>query len=147
MIVEKYATSRCVKDYDNFVKCKNNLRKLTRSLKEVIERKLAINSKNKPKPFCSYVFSKLKTRVRIPTLSKVDGVKAQTAQEKAEALNNFFASVYLFVIFINDMPNLVRSSCNFFAADAKIYTSTKTNTDKTSLQGDIMVTQMEPSPQ
>ena len=63
-------------DYDNFVKCKNNLRKLTRSLKEVFERKLAINSKNKPKPFWSYVFFKLKTRVRIPTLSKVDGGKS-----------------------------------------------------------------------
>ena len=36
----------------------------------------------------------MKTRVRIPTLSKVDGVKAQTAKERAEALNNFFASVY-----------------------------------------------------
>ena len=54
----------------------------------------------------------------------------------------------LFVIFINDMPNLVQSSCKLLADDAKVYTSIKTNTDKTSLQGDInitMVTQMEPA--
>ena len=36
----------------------------------------------------------MKTRVRIPTLSKVVGVKEQTAKEKVEALNNFFARVY-----------------------------------------------------
>ena len=30
-----------------------------------------------------------------------------------------------FVIFINDMPNLVQSSCKSFADDAKIYTSIK----------------------
>ena len=41
---KKYATSRCVK-------CKTNLRKLTRTLKEIFERKLVINSKNKRKPF------------------------------------------------------------------------------------------------
>ena len=35
------------------------------------------------------------------------------------------------------MPNLVQISCKLFADDAKIYTSIKTSTDKTSLQGDI----------
>ena len=33
----------------------------------------------------------------------------------------------LFVIFINDMPNFVQSSCKLFVDDAKIYTSIKTN--------------------
>ena len=69
-LCKKYATSKCVQDHDNFVKCKHNLRKLIRPLKEICERTL---SHNKLKPFWSYVFSKLKTRVRIPTLSKVDG--------------------------------------------------------------------------
>ena len=81
-------------------------------MKEDFERKLAINSKNKPKPFWSYVFSKLKTRVRIPTHSKVDGVKAQTAQEKAQALNNFFASGY------QDEPDGVPVQNNVFSGTA-----------------------------
>ena len=43
----------------------------------------------------------------------------------------------LFVIFINDIPSLVRNSCKRFADDAKFYTSIKTNVDTSSLQGDI----------
>ena len=91
---KKYAASRSNKDYENFVKYKNSLRSLTRTLKKNFEKTLANKIKGNPKPFWSYVKSKLKTRVRIPTLTKSDGSKAYSSKEKSEALNEFFGSVY-----------------------------------------------------
>ena len=43
----------------------------------------------------------------------------------------------LFVIFINDMPDVVRSMCQLFADDAKIFRSIKSLDDNKVLQGDI----------
>ena len=42
----------------------------------------------------SYVQSKLKTKDKIPTLTKLDGTNAYNSLEKAEALNEYFGSVY-----------------------------------------------------
>ena len=50
--------------------------------------------KDKPKVFWSYAKSRLKTREQISTLTKPDGSVAATPQDKAETLNNFFASVF-----------------------------------------------------
>ena len=43
----------------------------------------------------------------------------------------------LFVVFINDMPEVVKNSCKLFADDAKLYRSVKTEMDNASLQDDI----------
>ena len=43
----------------------------------------------------------------------------------------------LFVIFINDMPDVVRSMCQLFADDAKIFRSIKSLDDNKALQDDI----------
>jgi len=43
----------------------------------------------------------------------------------------------LFVIFINDMPNVLQNCCKLFADDAKVYDKIKTNGDTSSLQEDI----------
>ena len=43
----------------------------------------------------------------------------------------------LFIIFINDMPDVVRSMCQLFADDAKIFGSIKTLDDNKALQADI----------
>ena len=91
---KKYTLTRCVADYGKFVRIKNELRLLTRTLRRNFETTLAIKSKDSPKQFWSYVKSKLKTKSRIPTLTKSDGTKALSSQEKAEALNDFFGSVY-----------------------------------------------------
>ena len=91
---KKYSVSRSARDYDQFLKCKNQLRSMTRMLRKNFEKTLAKKSKISPKPFWSYVKSRLKTRPKIPTLSKQDGSKAFTSKEKAEALNKFFGSVY-----------------------------------------------------
>ena len=76
------------------LKCKNDLRSLTRSLRRMFEKKLANNSKNNPKPFWPYVKSKLKTRTKIPNLTKADGSKVCTSKEKVDVLNAYFGNVY-----------------------------------------------------
>ena len=90
----KYTATRSITDYCKYVKCKNHLRKLKRDLRNKLEKSLANNSKTSPKPFWSYVKSKLKTRTKIPTLKKADGTKVRDAKDKAQALNVFFGSVY-----------------------------------------------------
>ena len=90
----KYTATRSITDYCKYVRCKNHLCKLTRDLRNKLEKLLANNSKTSPKPFWSYVKSKLKTRTKIPTLKKADGTKARYAKDKAQALNVFFGSVY-----------------------------------------------------
>ena len=85
---KKYMLSRRDTDYVNFVKCKNELRFVTRELRKEFEISLASRSKSSPKMFWSYVISKLKTRTRIPTLKNSNRTVASTPREKAEALNN-----------------------------------------------------------
>ena len=76
------------------VGAKNHFRSLTRTLRMNFEINLAGRSKKSPKQFWSYVKSKLKTRTNIPTLIKSNGSEARTSKEKAEALNEYFGSVY-----------------------------------------------------
>ena len=90
----KYTATRSITDYCKYVKCKNHLRNLTRDLRNKLKKSLANNSKTSPKPFWSYVKSKLKTRTKILTLKKADGTKARDAKDKAQALNVFFGSAY-----------------------------------------------------
>ena len=87
-----YTLSRRDTDYVSFVKCKNELRSVTRKLRKMFEISLASRSKSSPKMFWWYVNSKLKTRTKIPTLKNSSGTVA--SREKAEALNNFFGSIY-----------------------------------------------------
>ena len=103
----KYTLSRRDTDYVNVVKCKNELRSVSRKLRKEFEISLASRSKSSPKMFWSYVKSKLKTRTRIPTLKYSNGSEASTPREKAEALNNFFGSVYK-----QESSNLPNTSSN-----------------------------------
>ena len=57
---EKYVASKNAEDHEKFVRCKNNLRSLTRTLWKDFEKALANKIKNRPKPF----WSKLKTKVK-----------------------------------------------------------------------------------
>ena len=65
---------------------------LMRNLRKNFEKTFASKSKTYLKPFWSYVKSKLKSRIKVPT--KSDGTKAYNSREKADALNKFFGSVY-----------------------------------------------------
>ena len=77
-----------------FVRAKNELRKLTRSLRREYEANLAQNIKEKPKIFWKYIGTKMKTRARVEELKGMDGSVSCTSKEKAESLNSFFSSVF-----------------------------------------------------
>ena len=90
---KKYVASKSVEDHKKFVRCKNNLRSLTRTPRKYFEKALVNKIKNNSlKPFWSYVQSKLKTNVKIPTFTKLDGTNAYNSLERA--LNEYFGCVY-----------------------------------------------------
>ena len=81
-------------DYHSFARTRNELRSKTRNLKKTFERGLAAKVKENTKAFWAYVNTKVKHRSGIETLKTEDGNIAESDTEKAEALNQFFASVF-----------------------------------------------------
>ena len=98
----RYLASNSRYDRKNYIKCKNDLRQLTRELRRDDEQKLARIAKSKPKAFWKYAKSRLKTKPQIPALSKPDGSKASTPKDKAETLNAYFSSVFT----VEDIQNI-----------------------------------------
>ena len=98
----RYLASKSRYDRNNYIKCKNDLRQLTRKLRRDYEQELARIVKSKPKAFWKYVKSKLKTKPQIPALTKPDGSKASTPKDKAETLNAYFSSVFT----VEDIQNI-----------------------------------------
>ena len=90
----RYKHTKSHYDRTRYVRTKNSLRSLTRNLRRTFESKLAKDLKTSPKKFWSYVKSRTKSRIKIPSLRRADGSVASTSSEKAEALNNFFSSVF-----------------------------------------------------
>ena len=103
----RFKTMKTRYDRDNYIQCKNDLRSFTRNLRKKFEQNLAMNLKGKPKTFWKYRRSRLKTRHSIPSLIKQDGLKATSAKEKAETMNDF--------------SNVTYSMCKLFADDCKLY--------------------------
>ena len=79
-------------------KLRNQIRRLTRKGKKIMEKNIAKEAKSNPKNFWKYTQSKLKTRVGIPDLVMSDTedppVYTKTDQEKAEVFLNYFSSVF-----------------------------------------------------
>ena len=92
---KRYTKTKDLYDHSTFTKAKNELRTLTRQLRTAFEKRLAAESKDKPKQFWKYVHSKLKTRARIPTLNNPNGTFSVSNKEKAESLNSFFSSIFV----------------------------------------------------
>lgn len=99
---KRYMSTRSSYDRNNYVRCKNTFRALTRKLRRDFELAISKGMKEKPKLFWSYAKSRLKTKEQISSLTKPDGSTARTAEDKAEALNNFFASVFT----VEDVENM-----------------------------------------
>ena len=105
---QRYLASNNRYDRKNYIKCKNDLRQLTRELRRDYEQELARIAKSKPKAFWKYAKSRLKTKPQIPALSKPDGSKASTPKDKAETLNAYFSSVFT----VEDIQNIpATTSC------------------------------------
>ena len=90
----RYKKSKSTYDYAKYKGIKNSLRALTRKLREEFEKSIAAESKLAPKKFWSYVKSRTKTRCKIPSLKRKNGSLAVSATERAEALNEFFATTF-----------------------------------------------------
>ena len=99
----RYTKTKGTFDRKNYDRCKNNFRALTRKLRRDFEIGISEGLKEKPKTFWCYAKSRLKTREQIASLIKPDGSIAKKAADKAETLNNFFASVFT-VENLEDMP-------------------------------------------
>ena len=98
----KFLLTRSTYDHNNYIRCKNSFRALSRKLRRDFELEITKDMKEKPKHFWNYATSRLKTREKISSLAKPDGTTAKTAQDKAETLNNFFASVFT----VEDLTNM-----------------------------------------
>jgi hypothetical protein len=93
-----YRTSRITKhgdkrDYKQFCKLRNQVRWETRKARGSYKATLAKEAKTNPKAIFKYVNSRLKTQGSIPDLDTQEGT-ATDDLEKAEALNQFFTSVF-----------------------------------------------------
>ena len=70
-------------DYARFKRCRNELRALTRSLRQQFESQLAADIKVNPKAFWRYSKSRMKTRSGVDDLQDEDGTMKSEEQEKA----------------------------------------------------------------
>ena len=89
-----YCQSQNPLDHARFVRCRNDLRGLTRKLRKEHEQKLAAAIKGNPKAFWRYASSRLRTRSRVEDLKDVGGRVASSNQEKADMLSDFFCSMF-----------------------------------------------------
>ena len=108
---KKFLFTRASYDRNNYVRCKNKFRSLSRKLRRDFEMNISTEMKEKPKLFWNYAKSRLKTREQIPSLTKPDGTSATTAPDKAETLNNFFASVFT-IENLTNMPSALTYNVN-----------------------------------
>ena len=72
--------------------------------KERLRKNLAQSVKLNPKSFWKYAKSRLKTRASIPTLDKPDGTKAVSPDDKANALNKYFNSMFTLENIVIPLP-------------------------------------------
>ena len=91
---KRYVRSGDEADHKRFVRTRNDLRSLTRSLRRNFERQLVSKLKENVKPFWKYVNSRMKTKSGIGDLRRPDGTLTCEDLEKANLLSEFFASVF-----------------------------------------------------
>ena len=104
-LYKRFIQSKIGMDYNRYIIIRNQCNRLIKNSKKEIEMKIARDCKSKPKKFWKYVQEQTKSRVGINALNKGDGSLAASDLDKAETLNNFFASVYVDEDMTN-IPNL-----------------------------------------
>ena len=91
---KEYTHSRDDIDHARFCRCRNQLRKLSRSLREDFEHRISKEVKHNPKVFWKYLNPRLKTKSGIEVLKDDQGNLTNNDQAKATILNKYFASVF-----------------------------------------------------
>lgn len=90
-------------------KLRNQIRRLTRKSKKLIEKNIAQKAKSNPKAFYKYAQSKLKSRSSIPDLIKPgtekNPVYITQDQDKAEAYLEYFGSVFTEESYSDELPD------------------------------------------
>ena len=81
-------------DYLKYIEMRNSCKKEIRKAKRRHEKRIADDCKNNPKSFWKYVHEQTKSKQGIGTLKDKDGNLITTEVDKANTLNDFFASVY-----------------------------------------------------
>ena len=89
----EYTSTRDDVSYARYVRCRNDLRRLTRYLRKNFERNLVGSLKDNPKSFWRYATSRMKARSGVENLRTRNGNLTTSDEEKAEVLNRFFVSV------------------------------------------------------
>ena len=89
-----YTHSRDDIDHARFCRCRNQLRKLARSLRKYFEHRISKEVKHNPKVFWKYSNSCLKTKSGIEDLKDDQGNLTNDDQAKATILNKYFESVH-----------------------------------------------------
>ena len=97
-----------VEDELKYNRIRNQVRKLTRQGKKLMEKTVAKNAKTNPKAFWRYTQSKLKTKSTIPDIihpgTEDNPQFTNSDNEKAEVFLNYFSSVFTEETDLNDMP-------------------------------------------
>ena len=107
-----YLTTKHPNQWEQYRVVRNQVAHLTFRDRRDFERKLAAEVKENCKAFWKYAGSNRKLKRAIPKLLKKDGSTAESDKEKAEVLNNQFASVFTEEDLINvpDFENLNMTS-------------------------------------
>ena len=92
-----------------YKKLNNQIRRLTRKGKKLMEKQIAINSKKNPKAFWKYAQSKLKSKSSIPDIMKNDDesnpIYASKDRDKSDIFLDYFSSVFTEEPPGEDMPS------------------------------------------
>ena len=87
---------------------RNQIRRLTRKGKKLLEKTIAANSKSNPKAFWKYASEKFKTNTSIPDLlineNDTHPTYADTDESKSEVLLDYFSSVFTLEPDSDNMP-------------------------------------------
>ena len=90
----KYKKNPCHATWIEYTQRRNKLSHTIERLKTEYENKIAAESKQNPKKFWKYISSKTKSKGKISVLKDPNNAETSDDFEKAELLNNHFASVF-----------------------------------------------------
>ena len=90
----RYLSTKRKFDFLEYKRVRNQVNDTVKQAKIDYEKSIALNAKKEPKRFWKYVKQKTKPKSSIGNLLKTDGTSTETDSEKADELNNFFASVF-----------------------------------------------------